>query len=91
MTEKIKVVAPRNNPHICYIPKEWASKIQAIKISSGLSLYQILSLNANQPLDTTEHIKEFKKSIQKKGYKTIGDWAVVVINTMYDQIKKINE
>ena len=37
MLNNIKVVAPANNPHICYIPREYDHKISYIKKHTKLS------------------------------------------------------
>lgn len=94
MADKIKVSAPRQNPHICYIPKEYKPKIEYIKASTDLSLYQVLCKCSKRDLSTQEKIKSFKKHLKTKGYKTIGDWAVDLIEDLYnnpDKLTKLKE
>lgn len=80
--EKIKVSAPRSNPHICYIPKEYKEQIEIIKKQTGLSLYALLCKCSKSNLSTLENIKKFKKEVKKRGFKTIGEWAVALIHTL---------
>lgn len=91
MTRKIKVCAPAHNPHICYIPNTYKEKIDFLKKSTHMSLYRILCMNAKRPLKTTEQIHEFKQELRKSGYRNIGDWAVEIIDTLYETVRKINE
>lgn len=87
MNHKIKVLAPRKNPHICYLGKEYAEKISCVKKACGMSLYSILCTCAERQLDTTEKIHEFKKELKANGYKTIGEWAEETIDTLYKEVK----
>ena len=89
--KKIKVSAPAHNPHICYIPEEYKDKIEFLKKASNMSLYRILCLNAGKPLKTTEQIHDFKQDLRKQGYRNIGDWAVKLIDTLYEDMRRINE
>lgn len=86
MEYKIKILAPRKNPHICYVSREYKPKIDAIRKASGQSLYSILCTCAGRLLDTTEAIKEFKKELRKDGYKTIGEWAEKTIDALYREV-----
>ena len=79
----IKVNAPATNPHICYLPKEFERKIKYAKDKTGLSLYRILSESAGFSLSRKESIQEFKKTLKEYGYKTIGEWAAVLLEDMY--------
>lgn len=81
-TKDIKVVAPANSPHICYIPKDYDLKIALVKKHSGKSLYRLLCASAGHPLGTKEQIREFKDHLRTLGYKTIGEWAVVMLDTI---------
>ena len=78
----IKVIAPSSNPHICYIPREMERKIKYAKDKTGMSLYRILSASAGFPLSSRGNIQRFKQQLKDLGYKTIGEWAVIVINHM---------
>lgn len=82
--EKIKVSAPRTNPHICYIPKEYKEQIEAVKKQTGLSLYALLCKYSGSSLNTTERIKKFKSIVRKHGFRTIGEWAVELILALYN-------
>ena len=79
----IKVNAPATNPHICYLPKEMERKIKYAKDKTGLSLYRILSESAGFPLSKKENIQCFKETLRELGYKTIGEWAVVLLEDIY--------
>lgn len=83
MSEKIKVSAPRSNPHICYIPKEYKEQIEELKKRTNLSLYQLLCTCSKCELDTAEHIKAFKSELKSKGFRNIGEWAIALIEMLY--------
>lgn len=82
--DNIKVIAPANNPHICYIPRGYEQKIAYIKKHTGQSLYRVLCASAGHALNTKEQIQDFKLHLKKLGYKTIGEWAICLIDTIYE-------
>lgn len=81
--DSIKVVAPANNPHICYIPKEYEYKISYVKKRTKMSLYRIICESAGRSLRTKDDIQKFKKELRNLGYKTIGEWVTCIIDHMY--------
>ena len=81
----IKVHAPSSNPHICYIPRDMERKVKYAKDKTGLSLYRILSESAGFSLSSRESIQDFKTLLRAYGYKTIGEWAIVLLNSMYEK------
>ena len=81
--DNIKVVAPLNSPHICYIPKEYEQKISFVKKRTKMSLYRIICESAGKSLRTKEEIHKFKSELKLLGYKTIGDWVTYMIDYMY--------
>lgn len=89
-SDKIKISAPRSNPHVCYIHKEYSEKIKELRKATKMSLYALLTLCCGYPLDTTEHIKEAKQQLRKQGFKTIGDWAEALIDLLYNSIEDID-
>jgi hypothetical protein len=82
--DNIKVVAPANNPHICYIPKAYEQKIAYVKRHTGKSLYRLLCASAGYSLGTKEQIATFKKHLKTLGYKTIGEWAMDMLDIIYN-------
>lgn len=80
----IKVNAPSSNPHICYIPRDMERRVKYAKDKTGLSLYRILSESAGFSLSKKENIQRFKDQLKELGYKTIGEWAVVLLEDMYN-------
>ena len=83
--EKIKVSAPRKNPHICYISKEYAEKISSIKEETGMSLYKLICAVSGKSLDSSENIKKFREDLKKEGFKSIGEWAEKLIDLLYEK------
>lgn len=90
MYEKIKISAPRKNPHICYIPKDRKEAVKAIKITLGKSLYKILCEVSGVELDTEESIRKFKTKVKKKGFKNIGEWATALIDFLNANIQDLS-
>ena len=88
-SDKIKISAPRSNPHVCYINKEYQQKIIDIRKTTKLSLYALLCTCCGYSLDTTEHIKEAKQALKKQGFKTIGVWAEALLDFLWDNIEDI--
>lgn len=88
--EKIKVSAPRKNPHICYISKEYKDKVAAIKENTGMSLYKLICTVSKRSLDSSENIKKFRDDLKKEGFKSIGDWAECLIDILYSQINNMD-
>ena len=84
MENKIKVSAPRKNPHICYIPEDRREKIEEIKKLTGKSLYRILCEVSGSKLQEKSDIQKFKQQVKKEGYKNIGDWATYLIDLLYE-------
>lgn len=81
--KKIKVSAPRSNPHICYIPEEYRNKINYVRKLTGKSLYNILAECSGADLSTMESIKRYKLSLRKQGFRNIGEWSVRLIDMLY--------
>lgn len=90
MEAKIKVSAPAQNPHICYIHREYRDKINAIKDKTGMSLYNLLCVCGNTTLRKQEQIKEFKKELKQKGFKHIGEWAEMLVDFLYERLEDLN-
>lgn len=82
--DDFKIIAPSSNPHICYIPRSMEKKIKYAKNKTGLSMYRILSESAGFSLSKKENIQDFKELLRAFGYKTIGEWAVVLLEEMYE-------
>ena len=76
----IKVNAPATNPHICYIPREYGQRVTYAKRKTGKSLYRLLCTSIGQSLSTKEDIQKAKELLRTYGYKTIGEWAVVMLD-----------
>lgn len=83
--DDFKIIAPSSNPHICYIPRNMERKIKYAKDKTGLSMYRILSESAGFALSKRENIQDFKNLLRVYGYKTIGEWAVVLLDEMYEK------
>ena len=77
--DKIKVCAPADNPHICYLGKEMEQHIRYVKKHSGKSLYKIICESAGHSLRTKGDIHAFKEHLKRLGYKTIGEWVTELI------------
>lgn len=86
---KIKVSAPRENPHICYIPEDRKEAIAKIKKESEKSLYRILCTVAHTELNTKSNIYNFKVKVRKQGFKDIGEWATTLVDFLYENIDNI--
>lgn len=91
MVPKIKVSAPAQNPHICYINRLYKDKIDAIKSKTGLSLYNLLCLCGKAELKSAKEIKEFKDKLKKQGFKNIGVWAENLIDMLFSLLDSIND
>ena len=78
--DNIKVVAPANNPHICYISREYEKTIAFVKRKTGMSMYRLICASAGHSLSTKESIQQFKQHLKKLGYKTIGDWVACMLD-----------
>lgn len=78
--DSIKVVAPANSPHICYIPRGYEKTVAFIKRKSGMSLYRIICASAGYSLSDKDKIQQFKQELKKLGYKTIGDWVTHMLD-----------
>lgn len=87
---KIKISAPRENPHICYISREYETKIRDIKKETGMSLYTLLCNCSGYLLNEKENIKKFKEKVRKNGFKTIGEWAESLIDMLHENLSDIN-
>lgn len=81
-SNKIKIIAPATNPHICYVSKEFDDKIKYIKNRTKKSLYAIICASAGTPLNTKERIHEFKQRLKDLGWRNIGDWVENMITVM---------
>jgi hypothetical protein len=90
MNAKIKVSAPRENPHICYIGREYESKVKEIRKATGMSLYNLLCSCSGYLLNEKENIRNFKEKLRKNGFKNIGDWAECLIDFLFDHIEEVN-
>lgn len=90
MEKKIKISAPRENPHVCYISREYDQKIKDIKKATGMSLYNLLCTCSGYSLNSKETIKKFKEEVRKKGFKTIGEWAECLIELLHGSVENIS-
>ena len=90
MNNKIKVSAPQENPHICYISKEYADKVKDIKAATGLSLYRLICTCSGYSLNSKNKIKKFKEKVKKQGFKNIGDWAESLIDLLHGSVENIS-
>lgn len=82
MANKIKVSAPRSNPHICYIPEEYRDKINRVRKYTGKSLYMVLAESVGMDLSTVENIKLCKERLRKRGFRNIGEWACTLLDKL---------
>jgi hypothetical protein len=89
MQKVFKVLAPRDNPHICHIPVDRKPKIAVLKAKTGKSLYRIICLSAGVELKEHEDIQKLKKTLRKLGYKTIGDWATELVDILYEKAENL--
>ena len=78
----IKIVAPANNPHICYIPRGYERTVAFVKRKTGMSMYGIICASAGYRLSSKEKIQEFKRTLKQLGYKTIGEWVTRMLDIM---------
>lgn len=78
--DNIKVVAPANSPHICYIPRGYEKTVAFVKRKTGMSLYRIICASAGYSLSDKDKIQTFKRSLRQLGYKTIGDWVTRMLD-----------
>ena len=89
--EKMKICAPRQNPHICYVQRSYKKLIKEIRKKTGMTFYAILCECAGQSLSTTEEIKSFRSKLKERGFRNIGEWAEAVVQYLYDHLKGIND
>lgn len=87
---KIKIAAPRENPHVCYISRDYSQKIADLKRVTGMSLYNLLCTCSGYLLSDKENIKNFKEEVRKNGFKNIGEWAESLIDLLHESIENIN-
>jgi hypothetical protein len=87
---KIKISAPRENPHICYVGRDYEQKIKDIKKETGMSLYTLLCTCSGYLLNEKESIKNFKDSVRKNGFRNIGEWAEALIDLLHESLENIN-
>ena len=80
--DKIKVVAPASNPHICYISSELSDRVKLVRVKTKKSLYKLICESAGHSLRIKEDIYAFKGRLKKLGYKTIGEWVEEMIIQM---------
>lgn len=78
--DSIKVVAPANSPHICYIPRGYEKTVAFVKRKTGMSMYRIICASAGHSLSDKEKIQAFKQELKRLGYKTIGDWVTCMLD-----------
>lgn len=86
---KIKVAAPRENPHICYVSREYSQKIQDLKKATGMSFYTLLCTCSGYVLNQKESILKFKEKVRKNGFKNIGEWAEALVDLLHAAIDNI--
>lgn len=90
-SNKLKILAPAQNPHICFVDRKYKNAIQELKQVTGKTFYSLLCTCANCRLNNKENIKKFKEHVRGLGYKNIGDWAEHLIVYLYDRIDSLNE
>lgn len=90
MYTKIKVSAPRENPHICYIGRDYEQQVKDIRKETGMSLYSLICVCSGYTLNTKENIKKFKEKVRKNGFKNIGEWAESLISMLHENLEDIN-
>lgn len=88
---KIKISAPRENPHICYIPEDRREAIAKIKEKTGMSLYRVLCTVSHRELRDKDTIHKFKSEVRKKGFKDIGEWATALVDLLYESIANLEQ
>lgn len=86
-----KVLAPRDNPHICYIPMDRKPKIAVLKAKTGKSVYRLLCLSAGIELKEHEDIQKLKTALKNLGYKNIGDWATELVDILYERVENLTQ
>ena len=91
MNEKIKISAPRSNPHICYISREYEEQIKALRRLTKMSTYAMLCEVSGYDLSFSENIAKFKAQCREKGFRNIGDWATEVVRVLYEARDHIHE
>lgn len=89
MNRKIKVSAPRENPHICYISREYEDKVKQIRKITGMSLYSLLCTCSGYLLNEKKNIRDFKEKLKKLGFKNIGEWAECLINFVFENLENL--
>ena len=89
MEGKIKVSVPRENPHVCYISRDYQQKVKDIREVTGMSLYNLLCVCSGSTLKDKASIKKFKDKVRKDGFKNIGDWAEDLISLLHSQLDSI--
>lgn len=88
-SEKIKISAPRENPHICYVGRKYKEKIADLKKATGMSFYTLLCTCSGYLLNDKENIKKFKEETRKNGFRNIGEWAESLIDLLHGSIENI--
>lgn len=78
--DNIKVVAPANSPHICYIPRGYEKTVAFVKRKTGMSMYRIICASAGFNLSNKDNIQVFKRIVRQLGYKNIGDWVTRMLD-----------
>lgn len=78
--DNIKVVAPANSPHICYIPRGYEKTVAFVKRKTGMSMYRIICASAGHSLSDKDKIQAFKQLLRQLGYKTIGEWVTQMLD-----------
>lgn len=87
---KIKIAAPRENPHICYIGRDYEQKIKDLRKATGMSFYNLLCTCSGYLLNSKENIRKFKEETRKNGFKNIGEWAECLVELLHQSIENIN-
>ena len=87
---KIKISAPRENPHICYVSREYNQKIQDLKKATGMSFYTLLCTCSGYSLNKKENILKFKEKVRKNGFKNIGEWAEALVDLLHAAVDNIS-
>lgn len=78
--DSIKVVAPANSPHICYIPRGYEKTVAFVKRKTGMSMYRLICASAGHHLTDKTKIQAFKQYLRQLGYKTIGEWVTRMLD-----------
>lgn len=87
---KIKIAVPKENPHICYISRDYEQKIKDLKKATGMSFYNLLCTCSGYLLNSKENIRKFKEETRKNGFKNIGEWAESLIDLLHGSVENIN-